>query len=132
MSESIQIEVLKPFKVRLTPGSPVKEFEPGKTTLTPEEQKHWFIKGCKRERWVLADDDETAAPSVNDDMAAQLKKEEVQAKMLAIFPKLTEADLKADGVPTVAAIEKAIGEDVKAARIAEAWEVYQAQIKDKG
>jgi len=120
VSENIKIEVLKPFKVRLQPGDPIKEFSPGKAVLTPEEQKHWFIKGCKKERWIPADG-EDEAPAQGADL---------QARMLAVFPSLVDTDLKTDGTPTVAAMEKALGVTVKAAQVAEAWAIFQ-QMQDK-
>lgn len=46
--------------------------------------------------------------------------------MCTVFAKLGEGDFKGDGVPLVASVEKALGKDVTAAQVAEAWAQYQA------
>ena len=51
--------------------------------------------------------------------------DDVESRMLAVFPKLTDADFKTDGAPKVKAVEGLLGEDVTADQVALAWNVYQ-------
>ncbi|MGE4504042.1 MAG: hypothetical protein AB7D51_01745 [Desulfovibrionaceae bacterium] len=134
----MKIEVVLPFKVRLAPKQPIREFTPGVHELTAEEAANWFVKAClKEKRARRVPDDEgiepIAEPQPAEAKSAEAKPEETAAEvslmeeMLEVFPALKDEDMKADGVPRVAAVEKALGESVTAEQVAAAWEKYQQE-----
>lgn len=117
------VEIKKGFNVRMKGGEPIRVFKPGKAELTEEELEHWFIKArIKAGLITLVSDD--AQPAGDDDTGPTEK--ELKAKMLAVFPRLTDDDMKKDGSPTVKAVEAALGVDVSADQVAAAWAEYQA------
>lgn len=113
----MKIEVVLPFKVRLAPGKPVREFAVGVHELTDEEAGNWFVKACLKEKRArrLPDDEPVAEP------------ESMEERLFQVFAALKDEDLKADGVPKVAAVEKALGESVTAEQVAAAWARYQQE-----
>lgn len=59
--------------------------------------------------------------SSGDDLA----EEDLESKMLAVFPKLTDDDYKTDGSPLVKSVEALLGENVTADQVATAWAKFQ-------
>lgn len=70
-------------------------------------------------------DEVTAHNETKDKLAAASSSDDLEAKMLAVFPGLTSDDFKTDGVPTVKSVEEALGVDVSADQVAAAWAKYQ-------
>jgi hypothetical protein len=124
----MKIEVVLPFKVRLAPKQPIREFTPGVHELTDEEAANWFVKAClKEKRARRVADDEEAEPIAEPQPEETAAGVSLVERMLEVFPALKDEDMKADGVPKVAAVEKALGESVTAEQVAAAWEKYQQE-----
>lgn len=120
-----KIIVTKGFRVRFKPGQEMSSFPPGEHTLTADEMKNWFVQGCIEEgRAQLA----PVKTSTKATPVAQTKAEgTLLARMQAVFPSLSEGDMKKDGTPKVQAVETALGENVTAAEVSAAWAEYQAK-----
>lgn len=115
------IKVIRPFRIRFKRKTPIRDFKPGLDTLTAEEMQNWAIQG------YLADG---RAIEVPEQQVPAEQAEDKAKRLLGVFPKIDKADLKQNGVPKVAAVAKALGEEVSAAEIDAAWATYQAA-KDK-
>ncbi len=57
--------------------------------------------------------------------AADLEPEDIEARMLAVFPKLTDDAYKTDGTPKVKSVETLLGENVTADQVSAAWAKFQ-------
>lgn len=62
-----------------------------------------------------------AAPEGSDVSSS----DDLESKMLGLFPGLTPDDFKTDGVPKVKSVEEALGADVNAEQVSAAWAKYQ-------
>lgn len=135
------IKVKKAFKVRFAAGEPMREFPEGEHELTKKELDNWFVQGCLANgRATPVVDLPTPSREVETEGtvqvpgpdAAQNGRPSTPAKpkrdrMLAAFPDLKEGDFKKNGVPTVMAMEKALGETVSAEEVEQAWTSYCAK-----
>ncbi|MBC17092.1 MAG: hypothetical protein CL942_08575 [Desulfovibrio sp.] len=66
-----------------------------------------------------------AAGPAEEDPAGDQGPEDLESKMLAVFPKLTADDYKTDGTPKVKSVETLLGENVTADQVSAAWAKFQ-------
>lgn len=126
----IAIEVTKgdPLKVRFNHGERFTVLTPGEHTITQEQANHWYIQAALQSGRVrlLPTATEAVATDAPATETVATDADDIEAKLLAVFPKLGEGDYKTDGTPLVKAVEALLGEGAKADQIAAAWAKYQA------
>jgi hypothetical protein len=92
----------------------VREREKAETKLANEITAH----NATRDKLAAASN---AAPEGSDVSSS----DDLESKMLGLFPGLTPDDFKTDGVPRVKSVEEALGADVNAEQVSAAWAKYQ-------
>lgn len=92
----------------------VREREKAETKLANEITAH----NATRDKLAAASN---AAPEGSDVSSS----DDLESKMLDLFPGLTPDDFKTDGVPKVKSVEEALGADVNAEQVSAAWAKYQ-------